>query len=174
MIYSQVFITRGHSWLGCPNQGRPLSIRQKHQLLLPSQLVAKASTYQSELMSLIRSQPIPSQTRQCLHWACPCYSFETRWLQVFALHCTQLSSPTMSTPTQNRSSTLSWFNCNLVRPPNVRELTVLVQTLASPSMRGLNALETNSPPYPKTSLKHGPLPQQKLQWGRTISTSMMS
>lgn len=35
--------------------------------------------------------------------------------------------------------------------------------LASPSMRGLNPPERNSPLYPTTSPQHGPSPQQKLQ-----------
>ena len=84
-----------------------------------------------------------------------------------SLHCAvlKLSGPTTPTLTQHRTSALSWFNCNLDRPPKITELTVLAQTLAAPSMRGLNALETNSPSYPKTSLQHGPLPQQKLQQG---------
>lgn len=69
------------------------SIRPKNQLLLPGQLVAKASTYHSELMSLIRSQLVSRETHQCLHWACPRYSFETCWLEVFALRRTQAKQP---------------------------------------------------------------------------------
>lgn len=59
--------------------------RTEHQAEAPS--VAKAGTCQSELMSLTRPQVGSPELCQCLHWACPCSSLETSWLQGFAPGC---------------------------------------------------------------------------------------
>lgn len=84
-----------------------------------------------------------------------------------SLHCAvlRLISPNASL-TRHRTSAFSWFNCKLDRNPDITKLIALAQTSASPGTRGLNALETNSPSYPKISLQHGPLPPQKLQQGQ--------
>lgn len=72
-------------------EGEP-SIRQK----IPS--VGKAGTCQSQLMSTTSSQVVLRDLCQCLHWACPCSSPETSWLQGFAPACTGAKQP-QDTPT---------------------------------------------------------------------------
>ena len=164
MIYGQVFIIWGHGWLGCPHQVRPLSIRQEHQLLLPGQLVAKAELTSQSWWAWPDLNWFPE--RQVSVCAGLAHATASRLAGSKPFHCAILKLRSTTTPTEPQTSTSSWFNHNLDRPLKITELTLLVQTSASPSIRGLNALETNSPSYLKTSLQHGPLPQQQLQQGK--------